>query len=74
MSRPMTLRWRSLLAAGVMAFGLAGCVGVYKGTGVSINSGTRLDDTPRIAVISAFEPELKPVSYTHLTLPTICSV
>ncbi len=55
----MTLRWRSLLAAGVLAFGLAGCVGVYKGTGVSINSGTRLDDTPRIAVISAFEPELK---------------
>ena len=66
MSRPMTLRWRSLLAAGVMAFGLAGCVGVYKGTGVSINSGTRLDDTPRIAVISAFEPELKLLSLIHI--------
>ncbi|WP_307650077.1 5'-methylthioadenosine/S-adenosylhomocysteine nucleosidase [Variovorax boronicumulans] len=54
-----TMRWRTLLSAGVLALGLTGCVGVYKGTGVSINSSTRLDDTPRIAVISAFEPELK---------------
>ncbi|PIF72973.1 adenosylhomocysteine nucleosidase [Variovorax sp. 54] len=54
-----TVRCRSLLAAGVLAVGLSGCVGVYKGTGASINSSTRLDDTPRLAVISAFEPELK---------------
>ena len=52
------MRWRSLLAAGVLAFGLAGCAGVYK-TGGSSTGGIRLDDTPRIAVISAFEPELK---------------
>ena len=52
------MRWRSLLAAGVLAFGLAGCAGVYK-TGGSSTGGVRLDDTPRIAVISAFEPELK---------------
>jgi len=42
----MKIRWVSLLAAGVLALGLAGCVGVYKGTGVSINSSTRLDDIP----------------------------
>ncbi|MET3494806.1 5'-methylthioadenosine/S-adenosylhomocysteine nucleosidase [Variovorax boronicumulans] len=53
-----TMRWRTLLAAGALALGLSGCVGVYKGTGVSINSSTRLDDTPRIAVLSAFQPEL----------------
>ncbi|WP_438998405.1 5'-methylthioadenosine/S-adenosylhomocysteine nucleosidase [Variovorax beijingensis] len=52
----MTMRWRSLLAAGVLAFGLAGCAGVYKGPGTS--SSGRLDDTPRLAVISAFQPEL----------------
>jgi adenosylhomocysteine nucleosidase len=59
MSKPTTMRWRTLLAASALALGLAGCVGVYKGAGASINSSTRLDDTPRIAVISAFEPELK---------------
>jgi adenosylhomocysteine nucleosidase len=52
------MRWRSLLAAGVLAIGLAGCAGVYKPAGTTAN-GIRLDDTPRIAVISAFEPELK---------------
>jgi adenosylhomocysteine nucleosidase len=54
----MTMRWRSLLAAGVLALGLAGCAGVYKDTGAGIDGSTRLDDTPRIAVISAFQPEL----------------
>jgi len=53
----MTMRWRSLLAAGVLAFGLAGCAGVYKSPGAADGS-VRLDDTPRIAVISAFQPEL----------------
>ncbi|MDQ0570716.1 adenosylhomocysteine nucleosidase [Variovorax paradoxus] len=54
----MTMRWRSLLAAGLLALGLAGCAGMYKTGGADIGS-TRLDDTPRIAVVSAFEPELK---------------
>jgi adenosylhomocysteine nucleosidase len=50
-----TRRWRALLAAGVLALGLGGCAGIDKhGAG----NATRLDDTPRIAVISAFEPEL----------------
>ena len=52
----MTMRWRSLLAAGVLAFGLAGCAGVYKGS--AADGSVRLDGTPRIAVISAFQPEL----------------
>lgn len=52
----MTMRWRSLLAAGVLAFGLAGCAGVYKGS--AADRSVRLDGTPRIAVISAFQPEL----------------
>ena len=57
----MTMRWRSVLLACALAAGLislSGCIGVYKGTGASINSSTRLDDTPRIAVLSAFQPEL----------------
>ncbi|AGU49982.1 putative nucleoside phosphorylase [Variovorax paradoxus B4] len=54
----MTIRWRSLLAAGVLAFGLAGCADVYKGPDTGTSSSVRLDDTPRIAVISAFQPEL----------------
>ncbi|WP_047787373.1 5'-methylthioadenosine/S-adenosylhomocysteine nucleosidase [Variovorax paradoxus] len=54
----MTMRWRSLLAAGVLAFGLAGCADVYKGPDTGTSSSVRLDDTPRIAVISAFQPEL----------------
>ncbi|KLN52590.1 5'-methylthioadenosine/S-adenosylhomocysteine nucleosidase [Variovorax paradoxus] len=52
------MRWRSLLAAGVLAFGLAGCADVYKGPDTGTSSSVRLDDTPRIAVISAFQPEL----------------
>ncbi|WPH11681.1 5'-methylthioadenosine/S-adenosylhomocysteine nucleosidase [Variovorax paradoxus] len=52
----MTMRWRSLLTAGVLAFGLAGCAGVYKSP--AADRSVRLDDTPRIAVISAFQPEL----------------
>jgi len=47
------MRWRSLLAACALAVGLAGCAGL-PGSG----SGARLDDTPRIAVISAFQPEI----------------
>jgi adenosylhomocysteine nucleosidase len=52
------LRWRSLLAAGVLAFGLSGCAGVYDKAGGTDTRSVRLDDTPRIAVISAFQPEL----------------
>ena len=48
------MRWRSLVAAGVLAFGLSGCAGVYQAG----SDGARLDATPRIAVISAFQPEL----------------
>ncbi|WP_443082705.1 5'-methylthioadenosine/S-adenosylhomocysteine nucleosidase [Variovorax sp. Root318D1] len=51
------MRWRSLLAASVLALGLSGCAGVYK-TGSDGSLSARLDDTPRIAVISAFQPEL----------------
>ena len=47
------MRWRSLIATCAMAVALAGCAGV------SAPGGTgRLDDTPRIAVISAFQPEI----------------
>jgi len=52
------MRWRSLLAAGVLALGLGGCAGVYNNAGGADTRGVRLDDTPRIAVISAFQPEL----------------
>lgn len=47
------MRWRSLLGACVLAAGLAGCAGLSAPGGVG-----RLDDTPRIAVISAFQPEI----------------
>lgn len=52
-------RLRAPVLAATLGMLLAGCAGVYKSGAVSINSGTRLDDTPRIAVLSAFEPELK---------------
>jgi adenosylhomocysteine nucleosidase len=52
------MRWRSLLAAGVLALGLSGCAGVYDKAGGTDTRSVRLDDTPRIAVISAFQPEL----------------
>jgi len=52
------MRWRSLLAAGVLALGLDGCAGVYNNAGGADTRSVRLDDTPRIAVISAFQPEL----------------
>ena len=52
-------RLRAPVLAAAFGVLLAGCVGVYKSDAVSINSSTRLDDTPRIAVLSAFEPELK---------------
>ncbi len=52
-------RLRAPVLAATLGVLLAGCAGVYKSGAVSINSGTRLDDTPRIAVLSAFEPELK---------------
>jgi adenosylhomocysteine nucleosidase len=55
------MRWRSLLlAACMMAASLTGCVGIYNkpaDTG-SHGSSARPDETPRIAVMSAFEPEL----------------
>lgn len=44
---------RSILVACALAAGLAGCAGV-----VPDARAVRLDDTPRMAVISAFEPEL----------------
>ncbi len=57
----MTMRWRSVLSACALAAGLislSGCIGAYRSPSASINSSIRLDDTPRIAVISAFQPEL----------------
>ncbi|WP_374122417.1 5'-methylthioadenosine/S-adenosylhomocysteine nucleosidase [Variovorax boronicumulans] len=67
-------RWRSALSAVVLAAGvvaLTGCIGIYKSAGAV--EDTRLDHTPRIAVISAFQPELtlllarlqKPVTYSE---------
>ena len=47
------MRWRSLLAACALAAGLAGCAGLP-----APGSAVRLDETPRIAVISAFQPEI----------------
>ena len=47
------MRWRSLLAACALAAGLAGCAGLSAPDGAG-----RLDDTPRIAVITAFQPEI----------------
>ena len=44
--------WRTLLAGCALAATLAGCAGLPSGTAL------RLDETPRIAVISAFQPEL----------------
>jgi adenosylhomocysteine nucleosidase len=44
--------WRALLAGCALAATLAGCAGLPPGTAL------RLDETPRIAVISAFQPEL----------------
>jgi adenosylhomocysteine nucleosidase len=44
--------WRSLLAGCALAAALAGCAGLPPADAV------RLDETPRIAVISAFQPEL----------------
>ena len=46
-------RWRSILAAFALAAGLAGCAGLP-----APGSTVRLDETPRIAVISAFQPEI----------------
>lgn len=53
------MRWRAALSACALAaglVGLSGCAGPYN---KADKAGTRLDDTPRIAVMSAFEPELK---------------
>ena len=47
-------RLRSLLAACALAFALAGCAGLPAPAGDAV----RLDATPRIAVMSAFAPEL----------------
>lgn len=47
------MRWRSLLAACALAAGLSGCAGLSTPGGAG-----RIDDTPRIAVISAFQPEI----------------
>ena len=42
---------------------------------LSENLGRRLTPTERLATVGAtFERTLQTVSYTHLTLPTICSV
>ena len=59
MTAPTFLRrCRRALAAAVLAAGLAGCAGMAPQAG-SAGAAVRLDETPRIAVISAFEPELK---------------
>lgn len=52
--RRMLPSWLAAFAiAGLLAFGLAGCA-----TAPATGTPVRLDETPRIAVISAFEPEL----------------
>jgi adenosylhomocysteine nucleosidase len=66
-------RLRAPLLAAVLGALLSGCAGVYKSDAASISSGTRLDDTPRIAVMSAFEPELK-LLLTRLQGPVAHSV
>ncbi|MFS2034134.1 5'-methylthioadenosine/S-adenosylhomocysteine nucleosidase [Polaromonas sp. CT11-55] len=48
--RVLLSRLAAFAVAGLLALGLAGCA--------STGTPVRLDDTPRIAVISAFEPEL----------------
>ena len=65
MRRAAAPRWRSLLAGCALALGLSGCAGVYTAGGTApatpataASASGRLDDTPRIAVISAFEPEI----------------
>ncbi|MFM9922937.1 5'-methylthioadenosine/S-adenosylhomocysteine nucleosidase [Variovorax sp. H27-G14] len=58
MNTSLLQRLRGPFIAAVLGTLLAGCAGVYRSDVVSINSSTRLDDTPRIAVMSAFEPEL----------------
>ena len=56
---------RAALAAAVLAGLLAGCAGMPSATTVAApasstaaDTGERLDRVPRIAVVSAFEPEL----------------
>jgi adenosylhomocysteine nucleosidase len=50
----MLRKWRSLLAGCALAATLAGCAGLPSTGGGAL----RLDETPRIAVISAFAPEV----------------
>ena len=51
--RVLSSRLAVFAAAGLLALNLAGCA-----TAPAIGTPVRLDETPRIAVISAFEPEL----------------
>ncbi|WP_411879339.1 5'-methylthioadenosine/S-adenosylhomocysteine nucleosidase [Polaromonas sp. YR568] len=51
--RLLPSRLAAFLVAGLLAFSLSGCA-----TRAATGTPVRLDDTPRIAVMSAFEPEL----------------
>jgi len=51
--RALPSRLAAFLIAGLLALGLSGCA-----TQPSTGAPVRLDETPRIAVISAFQPEL----------------
>lgn len=51
--RVLSSRLAAFAAAGLLALSLAGCA-----TAPATGTPVRLDETPRIAVISAFEPEL----------------
>ncbi|MEZ2293292.1 5'-methylthioadenosine/S-adenosylhomocysteine nucleosidase [Variovorax sp. RCC_210] len=52
-------RLRGPLLAALVGLALTGCAGVYKPAAGGTEGNARLDNTPRIAVLSAFEPELK---------------
>ena len=65
--RPVMKRARVVLAGCVLAAGLAGCAGL------PVSDAVRLDGVTRIAVISAFQPELTLLS-TRLQAPRKHSV
>ncbi len=58
LARSLPYRLRSLLLAGALLLGAAGVLGLGGCAAVPGAQAVRLDETPRIAVISAFQPEL----------------